>query len=209
MNQIKKAAQYELRKILEVEKDVWPFEMQASLCDLKKKLELFPHGFFVVYFKGKIVGFTNSQIVNFDYDKPPISWEEATDNGSIINSHKPYGNALYVVSLGILQNFRNQGIGTKLLEKQKMLAKKLGLDYLILNSRVPEYDSYCKLNGEIKIKDYIKKIREEDGLPLDIELRFYKKSGLLIHSLSSMKNDNESREFGVIMIWKSQYYGSP
>ena len=146
---------------------------------------------------GSLIGASTSQIINYD-GSTITSWEEITDNGWIRN-HNPNGNALYVVSIGSISR---RGGGSALVQAQKNLAKELNLSFLVLGSRIPGYDSYCREHGEINIGEYVKLLRD-DGEPLDPELRFYTRNGLSLQEIRSnyMEDDKESRNYGAIMLW--------
>ena len=60
--------------------------------------------------------------LNYNPKNPPTSWEDITDNGWIVRTYIPNGNALYVVSVG---SIARSGGGSALVQAQKKLAKKL------------------------------------------------------------------------------------
>ena len=191
-----------LDKVMEVERSAWPPELQASKPKFESRFNIFPEGFFVVRLEGKIKGVTTSQITAYDRFSNR-TWDETTDNGMIEKTHNPHGNALYVVSVGVDINSQGMGVGSKLVQSQIELAKAWGLKYLFLGARIPDYDVYCKQNGDVSVEDYLK-IKNEKGDTLDPEIRFYQRQGLSpAKIIPNFEPDPQSRDFGVVMLWEN------
>ncbi len=188
----------ELEEVVRVEEETWPLEIRASREKFKSRMNFFPQGFFGAYVNGKMVAVSTAQIIRYP-NKDLTSWERITDNGLIANSHTREGNALYIVSLGVSRNYQGQGLGSKLLEAQKNLARELGLQYLVLGARIPGYHKYSHL----PIDEYLALRKAGTSEPLDPEIRFYERSGLEIAQIipNYMEDDPESRNYGAVMIW--------
>jgi len=189
----------DLDKVVELENKIWPEGTRAPREKFESRLKIFSVGFFIAIKEGDVVGVSTSEIINYDSRNPPTSWEAITDNGWIKKTHKPSGNALYVVSIGAISR---SGGGSALLEAQKNLCRKLSLDCMILGSRIPGYDDCCRKNGEMGINDYVKLTRE-NGDSFDPELRFYFRNGLRTIKIVAnyMEDDSESRNYGALMVW--------
>ena len=195
---IRNATPADLDKIVELENKIWPEGTRATREKFASRLEIFPQGFFVAFMNNEMIGVSTSEIIGYDLEHPPISWESVTDNGWIKRTHNSGGNALYVVSIGAISR---SGGGSALVEAQKELSKRLNLSCLILGARIPGYDSYCREQGDIDIQEYVK-LRREDGEFLDSELRFYTRNGLALSKIipQYMEDDKESRNYGALMI---------
>lgn len=191
-----------LDEVMRVEESAWPPELQATKEKFTSRLHVFPEGFFVAKVDGKIQGVTTSQITTYD----PVAsktWDEITDNGMIVRTHNPSGDALYVVSVGVAKKAQGNDIGSKIVEIQKELTIKLELKCLFLGARIPCYDNYCKEHGELNIEDYLK-LKDNDGEALDPEIRFYNRCGLEVRKIiSKFEPDIESRNYGVVMVWEN------
>lgn len=196
---VRSAALRDLTEVERLEEKVWPEGTRAPLEKFESRLQIFPKGFLLAYSDGKLVGVSTSQIIDYDKQTPPTSWEEVTDNGWIRDSHKGNGNALYIVSLGAISR---SGGGSALLKAQKDLAVELNLRYMVLGSRIPGYDNYCNQHGEIPVEKYARLQMKNKEL-LDPELRFYIRNGLTLARIVSdyMEDDRESRNYGAIMVW--------
>ncbi|MCL5010137.1 MAG: GNAT family N-acetyltransferase [Patescibacteria group bacterium] len=162
-------------------------------------METFPQGFFAARVNGIIKGVSTSQIIF--YPSKPTTWDGLTDNGFIRGSHNAEGDTLYVVSLGVDPNVQGMGLGGRLLEAQKNLARELGLNSLVLGARIPGYNQYCLDNGEITPQEYLGR-RTDKNESIDSEIRFYEKRGLRVKGIvAGFEQDPASRDYGVIMSW--------
>lgn len=197
--EIKNAHIKDLDLIVRLENSIWPEGTRATADKFKKRLEIFPKGFFLASKNGSLIGASTSEVIYYDPKNPPRSWEEITDRGYIEKTHNPQGNALYVVSVGAISR---SGGGSALLTAQKELVRNLNLRFLVLGARIPGYNDYCVNNKEINIEDYVK-LKRKDNESLDPELRFYTRNGLSLHKIipDYMEDDKESRNYGAIMVW--------
>lgn len=194
-----------LDEVVKVEEETWPEEIQAPREKFKSRAQFFPEGFLTISVPDLgMVGVSTSQIISFDPEDPPISWEETTDNGWIKNTHDRKGNALYLVSVGASPRAQGKGIGTKLVKEQIELTKKLGLDWLVLGARIPGYHKYHQDHPEVSIEDYLN-IKREDDQSYDPEIRFYQRCGLEVLKVvpNYMDDDPESENYGAVMVWEN------
>ena len=195
--EIRNAKQEDIDKVVELENEIWPEGTRASREKFESRFKIFPQGFFVAFKNNQMIGVSTSEIINYDVQNPPTSWESITDNGFIEKTHITDGTSLYVVSIGAISR---SGAGSALLEAQKKLKQELGLEFLVLGARIPGYGSYYETKGKIDIQDYVK-LKREDGQLLDPELRFYSRNGLKLSKIvpNYMEDDRESRNFGAIV----------
>jgi ribosomal protein S18 acetylase RimI-like enzyme len=187
----------DINEIMRLERATWPEGTQASPNVFESRSRIFPEGMYGIRNgNGQLAGLSTSMIISWDERSPTFTWESVTDNGTIA-SHKQDGNALYVVSVGVHPEYQGKGIGSSLLDGQKSLAKLLGLDFIILGSRIPHYHKY---GDRMKASEYVFSMRD-DGQPLDPEIRFYQRNGFSVHRVveNYMTDDSESLNYGVIM----------
>lgn len=183
--------------LVRLENESWPEGTRAPREAFENRVNIFPEGVFFCQQGDDFGGLSTSLVFETEDPNAIKSWEEITDWGMITN-HNPAGNALYVVSVGASPRFRGQGIGGELVKYQVGLAEKLGLKYVILGSRVPDYHKY---DGDIE--SYLAE-RDENGRSIDSLISFYQGCGLEIGKIKSnyMEDDKESRNYGVIMYKK-------
>ncbi|MDO8621488.1 MAG: GNAT family N-acetyltransferase [Candidatus Levybacteria bacterium] len=191
-----------LTEVIDVEKSAWRPELQASKKKFVSRLEIFPQGFIVAKVEGRIKGVTTSQITTYD----PLekkTWNEITDNGMIKRTHNPAGNALYVVSVAVAADAQGMGVGSKLVEEQKKIARQLGLKLVFLGARIPGYNKYCEQNGEISVEEYLA-LKNQNGESVDPEIRFYERQGLRASKIiPEFEPDIDSRNYGVVVAWEN------
>ena len=200
-----------LDQVIEVEQKAWPPELRASREKFERRFELFPEGFFVAKKDGKIIGVSTSEITTYEAGVNK-TWDEVTDNGMIEGTHNPNGEGLYVVSVCVSPYAQGGGVGGKLVQAQKDLTQQLGLKYLYLGARIPAYNDYCETHGEISAIDYL---GLGGGKPdklgrYDPEIRFYERQGLEpVKVIPNFEPDEQSRNFGVVMMWKNPSVRTP
>jgi hypothetical protein len=150
------------------------------------------------YVADRLVGLSTSMIIAWAPGEDLKSWETVTDNG-MIRSHRPDGNALYVVSIGAEKLSHVPGIGAALIQGQISLGQRLGLEHIVLGSRVPGYRDWNRLTGG-SLAEYLSQTNGE-GLILDPLIRFFTRQGLTIQRTihGYMQDDPESLNYGVIM----------
>lgn len=187
-------------EIMRVEREAWPKEIRASLKSLQSRAETFAQGFLLGFVDNKLWGVSTAEIIDFDPANPCTSWEKITDNGLIKKTHKPRGNALYVISVGVSRQATRRGIGSALLAEQKNVGQRFSLRWLVLGSRVPGFACWHQQHQDSSLKDYLKQTNK-NGESLDPLIRFYGRAGLKIIKLvpNYMEDDPESENFGVIM----------
>lgn len=192
-----------LDAVAAIEKEIWPAteSLQAPKEKFESRAAIFPEGFLLISTPQLgLAGVSTAEIIDYNPEHPPISWEEITDNGWIRNTHNPNGDALYLVSVGAKSGF---GVGTKLVQEQINLAKKLNLKYLVLGARIPEYHQYHQQHPQTSINEYLS--LEKEGKPYDPEIRFYSRCGLKVKKIipNYMEDDPESEHYGAIMVWEN------
>jgi GNAT superfamily N-acetyltransferase len=157
-----------LAEVMRVEREAWPEEIQATREKFESRLNLFPEGFFLAFVDGRLGGVSTSEIISLDSAESLASWEEVTDNGFIKKTHDGKGNALYVVSVGVSKLMQGKGLGSALVEAQKSLVKRKGLEFLVLGARLPGYRSFHSSHPEVAAEEYAK-LKNKEGEALDLE----------------------------------------
>lgn len=109
--EIKQATLWMLDDITTLEQLVWRGDA-ATRESLRKRIEMFPEGFCVVYSDHKFVGMAMSVLLPKnhevkEYDKSFFPWERI---------HNPKGVILYLYCSTVHPDFRGQGIWKKMLD---------------------------------------------------------------------------------------------
>lgn len=206
---IRKAKLEDIPEILKIEKLAWREEKAATQEMFKSRIDTFSEGALVAIADGKIVGVVATEIVNYN-ESEMKNWYEITDNGYIAKTHNPKGDTLYGVDLSVDPDYQNKGIGKKLMEAVGRLAIKYNLKQGILGGRIPNYHKFA---DKMSVEEYIKIEKEanEEGIPLDPEILFWRKEywnvGLkIVKVIPNYFKDPESLNYGVLLIWKNPFY---
>lgn len=197
-NELRLAAASDVDEMVRLERLVWPPEICASHESFSSRLAHFSPGVIGAYVEDRLVGLSTSMMITWTPGEVLESWEAVTDNGTI-RSHRPGGSALYVVSIGAEKLSNMPGIGAALIQEQVSLGRRLGLEHIVLGSRVPGYRDWNKLTGG-GLAEYLSQTNEA-GLSLDPLIRFFTRQGLTIQRTihGYMQDDPESLNYGVIM----------
>lgn len=167
----------DLDEIVRVEQETWPEEWQAPRESFANRLKLFPDGVIGVFVDGELAGVTTSMSSNFHLEDMPkkmydkaYNWDAITDSGKIEGTQDLNGNAIYVVSVGVSSKHQGLGLGTKLVEAQKQLARRLGKEYVYLGARVPNLKAYVEYKYGVKLQmdngSLPEIVEEATGIPL-------------------------------------------
>ncbi len=109
----------------------------ASREKIQKRIELFPEGFLVAEFNGRVIGMINSGST----DKEDITDEALKD----MVCHVKDGKNIVIFSLAVLPEFRRNGISKKLMMKFLDVSKALKKERILLICRselIPYYQKY-------------------------------------------------------------------
>lgn len=146
--------------------DAWRKEQLAS------HLRVFPEGQFVAV-RGEaeqVVGISSSLIVNWDDYDVRDDWRDFTEAGMFTNHDPSAGRTLYGAEVMVDPDARRSGVGSKLYQARRELARKLNLRRIRAASRLCGYRRYA---AEMSAREYvIRVIRSELKDPtLSFQLR--------------------------------------
>lgn len=160
----------DFRQIIELSRriygsDAWREEQLAS------HLRVFPEGQFVAV-QGeaeKVVGMAASLIVNWDDYDLQDDWRDFTESGMFTNHDPEGGRTLYGAEVMVDPDARRGGIGSKLYQARRDLARKLNLRRIRAASRLRGYREYA---SEMSAKEYVIRVvrRELDDPTLSFQL---------------------------------------
>jgi GNAT superfamily N-acetyltransferase len=125
-----------------------------------KHLDLFPAGQFVAVLRDgdgeTVVGATSTYRTDFDFNHIQHTFLEAVAGGWLTN-HDPDGAWLYGADLGVQPDYRGQGIGRKLYNARRDLARRLNLRGEIAGGMIPGYDRY---RDAYTVGQYVEQVSE-------------------------------------------------
>lgn len=82
----------------------------ASAATLLARLRMFPEGFLVAREEGRIIGYIESCLWNKDIP------EFQAHPGFFAEQHRTDARTLYIIFIGVRQEFRRKGVGTQLID---------------------------------------------------------------------------------------------
>jgi len=202
---IRQAEIKDIPDILILEENVWPEGLRANEKQFFSRIKIFPEGNLVAEEIGtkNIVGVVATEIVKYDLNNPVSTWKEITDNGFIKKTHKEGEDTLYGVDLSV-SRFSNHASSALLVAIAKLVIKR-NLKQAILGARIPRY---YKNSKDMEVNDYV--YGKKGKRPFDPELAFYNRMGLNIAGiLPNYINDPQSKNYGVLLVWKNPFFGKP
>jgi len=128
------------------------------------------------------------------------SWYDLSGDGTA-STHEPKGRDLFGINL-VVPSRAPRDTSTRLLLEVVRGGVRAGVQRGLLGARLP---GYSKRAGKMSAEEYA--WAERQGLPLDPEIRFYRKIGLRpIRLVENYFVDPESLDWGMIVEMKNPFY---
>jgi GNAT superfamily N-acetyltransferase len=121
---IRNVTEADLDGCYEVEIACWPPEEAAAKETVERRIAVFPQGFFVAESDGRVVGMLNSCCTN----REDLGDEELKQ----LIGHDVDGRNMVVFALGVLPEFRKQGVAAALMLRFIRLARELNKKNVLL-----------------------------------------------------------------------------
>jgi len=216
---IRTASVRDIDDLLKLEKVAWSEEAQADMDTYKARLEVFPEGIFIGERDGNIEGAAVTQIINSECLGTNFTWESITDNGKIIKTHNPTGDALYGVNLSVKPKCIGNDLVCAIMMAIARMIIERNLKFGVLGGRIPGLSKYIykrRLDADFMNKAARDNIVSEYvfgktkyGRPLDPEIALYQRLGLTpIRILDNYFPDPPSLNYGVLLLWINPYYSN-
>jgi len=121
---IRKVTEADLDGCYEVEIACWPPEEAAAKETVERRIARFPRGFFVAESDGRVIGMLNSCCT----DREDLGDEELKQ----LVGHDVDGRNMVVFAVGVLPEFRKQGVAAALMVRFIGLARELKKENVLL-----------------------------------------------------------------------------
>lgn len=182
-------------------------------------LQIFPTGCLVSHnSQGELVGLVASQICNFDpYDSAYTqkTFDQATDNGYLKDSHDSSGNALYIVTNSAI----HAGSGYKMMSALCALSVTLGKQYCLGSCRLPGLERASRQSSATIDRTFVWEYVQEIAKRLPKSKRTYALDPVLsilikypdaqiydvVQNFLS-ENDQQSMNWSCVMGWENPDY---
>ena len=175
-----------------------------TLATMKRLIDKFPEGQFVIKADGKVVGSALAIIVQYSHFGDSHTYKQITDNYTF-DTHDPNGDVLYGVDVFIHPDYRGLRLGRRLYDARKDLCERLNLKAIVFGGRIPNYHKFV---DEMSPRDYIRKVKLREiydpVLTFQLANDFHVKKVLRAY----MPEDEESQEFACLLQWDNVYYES-
>ncbi|MCZ8515930.1 GNAT family N-acetyltransferase [Paenibacillus filicis] len=178
----------------------FPPELWWSEEQLLSHITNFPEGALCVEINGEPAASVTGLIVDYNPMHGEHTWEEITDAGYIRN-HRPDGNTLYIVDIGVRPRYRKLGLGKWLMQSMYEVVVQLGLARLLGGGRLP---GYRKVAGTLSPEDYVREVLE--GKRKDPVMTFLLRCGRTPLKLApNYLEDEESLNYAMLMEWRNPF----
>lgn len=179
----------------------FPSELWWNKEQLSNHVTRFPEGALCIELGGELAGSLTGLIVDFNPNQPQHKWEEATDHGYIRN-HNPNGNTLYIVDISVRPKYRQFGLGKLMMQAMYHVVIQKGLERLLGGGRMPGYKG-C--STEMTPEQYLQEVLL--GNRKDPVITFLLKCGRKpLAIVENYLEDEDSRNYGVLMEWKNPFW---
>jgi len=179
-------------------KHMEPYDREMYLS----RIEQFPEGQLGIFYDSRLVGASNSLIVDIHAYGEEHTWSEIADEGYIRN-HDPEGDTLYGIEIFIDPEFRNMKLGRRFYNARKELCRKLNLKRIMIAGRLPGYHNYAQ---SMTVAEYVEAVMEKRIY--DPVLTFQVSNNFSIKKLikNYLKGDEQSKEYAALMEWINLNY---
>ncbi len=193
----------EVSQIVELEKSVWK-EQAATSEQIKARIKNFPRGNFVALYENKIVAYCSIEYTE-DLKEKKFSWNEITDKGFTINSHKQSGEYVYGINLSVHHSMNGYKLGNRVIFFGILIVIEDNKKGVFIGSRLPGFAAYKKRYPETRAEEYANLKR--NGRRRDYELSMYESEGFnLIKILPNYFYDPASLNYGALVYWGNPYH---
>ena len=189
-------------------REVYPESPPWTEAQLNSHLKGFPEGQFVAVElpSERVVGVASSLIILWDDYGIEMGWRDFTDGGYFTNHDPEKGRTLYGAEVMVQPGLQGHGVGKKLYEARRNLARRMKLLRIRAGARLRGYGKY---SPEMSAEEYVAKvISGEIGDPT---LSFQLKQGFHVLAVvpDYLRNDPESQGYAAVIEWINEDVAKP
>lgn len=185
---------------------VYPFSQPYDERQIRSQLRVFPEGQMVAVARDPetgeetVVGMAASLILSWDDYEIQDAWRDFTDHGLFTN-HDPEGRTLYGAEVMVHPDWQGRGVGSKIYEARRRLARRLGLLRIRAGARLR---GYHRVADRMSARDYVERVIA--GELQDPTLTFQLNRGFrVLHVISGyLKGDPESLGWAALIEYRRQ-----
>lgn len=180
----------------------FPSELWWNEEQLTEHITRFPQGALCVEVGGQIVGSLTGLLVDYHEEHAADhSWSALTDDG-YIRTHRPDGDTLYIVDIGVMPAYRKFGLGKWMMQSMYEVVVHLGLRRLLGGGRMPGYHRYA---AAMSAEDYADAVIA--GVYKDPVITFLLRCGRTpVRVVPDYLEDAESLNYALLMEWRNPFW---
>lgn len=194
--------------IIDLCREVYPESPPWTEAQLRSHLKVFPQGQLVAIesSSGRVVGVASSLIILWDDYGIEMAWRDFTDGGFFTNHDPDHGRTLYGAEVMVRPGLQGKGVGKKLYEARRQLARRLKLLRIRAGARLRGYGKYSR---EMSAEEYVRKVLS--GEIGDPTLSFQLKQGFHVLKVvpDYLRNDPESLGYAAVIEWINDEVATP
>jgi ribosomal protein S18 acetylase RimI-like enzyme len=198
--QVRQTASADIPSIIELCRAVYPESAPWTREQLESHLRIFPEGQLVAEEQPskRIVGMAASLIVLWDDYETSMAWRDFTAAGFFTNHDPENGRTLYGAEIMVHPAYQGHGVGKKLYEARRNLARKFGLLRIRAGARLRGYHRFA---GELTPEQYV--IHVVRGDIADATLTFQLRQGFRVIAVVNgyLQHDPESLGYAAVIEW--------
>lgn len=186
--------------IIDMCRAVYPDALPWGEGQLRSHLEVFPEGQLVAVEEGsgRLAGMAASLILPWDEYEVRGTWKEFTGQGTFRNHDPVNGRTLYGAEVMVHPSMQRRGVGSRIYEARRELARRKGLLRIRAGARLRGYSRYADVMGA---RDYVRAVVQ--GEIRDPTLTFQLRHGFrVIMTVDNyLHSDPESGGNAAIIEW--------
>jgi GNAT superfamily N-acetyltransferase len=179
---------------------VYPETSPWNAEQLGSHLHVFAEGQFIAVYgeDERVVGMSSSLIIHWDNYDMFDSWDEFTAHGTLTNHDPVHGHTLYGVEILVDPALQGHGVGHRLLQAQKELARRKQLRRMRGGARLRDYHSHAR---RMKAPDYV--VAVVHGQIVDHTLTFHLHEDFHILAVVPhyLSDDSETLGYAALVEW--------
>jgi ribosomal protein S18 acetylase RimI-like enzyme len=202
--QVRNYCEADFEELIKIQKECFPPPFPSELWwtqeQLTNHVSIFPDGAICVEVDGVLAGSLTSLCIEYDKNHPEHTWSEITDDGNI-STHKPDGNAIYIVDISIRPAYRSLGLGKVMMHCMYQIVIEKNLDRLLGGGRMPGYRKWA---DQLSPNEYVKEVVA--GKKKDPVITFLLRCGRSpVAVLQDYLEDEDSLNNALLMEWKNPF----
>ena len=182
----------------------FPETVPADLIDeedFRAYARIFPEGFFLCLDGDRVVGQGAGIFLDFDFDHPQHSIAGITGENQCGN-HEPHGDWYYGTDMVVNPEYRRRGIGKRLYELRKGVARDYNKKGIIAGGHIVGYADH---KHQMSAAEYVDKVAKRELY--DSTLTFQLENGFEVRGvLADYLNEPAIDNYAALIVWLNPDY---